>query len=420
MHNAAMKILEKTICSVGLLCLTTLFTGCAQDAKPVAFEPTLKPLQALGVAGSMAPFLARGADGSIVISWLEPRGDDHLLQYAVLAENGWGEPRTVAKGDGWFINWADFPAVVPISEKLWAAYWMVQQAGGGYAYDVNVALSHDNGESWSKPVLGHSDNSEAEHGFVSFYPLDDGVGFVYLDGRKQVNEYTEDPNETGMTLRAATVTSEGVLADEQLVDNLICDCCQTDVAMTAEGPIAVYRNRTEKEIRDIYVTRRVDGQWTEGKPVSDDNWEIYGCPVNGPEVFANGSDVAIAWFSGANETPKVQLVRSSDSGKTLSEPVIVSNSKSLGHVGMTLDSANNAWVTWHASAGEGLVEIKLRRVSASNELGPVHTLVEKGEVTSFSVPQIAIHGNDLIVAWTEGGYGETHVVTAKIELPSPQ
>lgn len=417
MHNANMKISRRIICCVGYLGLTTFFVGCAQDATPVVFEPQLVPLPAVGVAGSMAPYLARGHDGSVVMSWLEPRDEEHLLQYAVLEDGGWGEPRTVASGDNWFVNWADFPSVIPVSEDLWGAHWLVRQPAGGYAYDVTLSLSHDNGETWSEPTLAHNDNAEAEHGFVSFYPVDGGLGFIYLDGRKQANEYTEDPNETGMTLRAAMLTTESTLADEQLVDSLICDCCQTDVAMTAEGPIAVYRNRTENEIRDIYVTRRVGDQWTEGTPINNDHWEIPGCPVNGPEIFANGADVAVAWFTGSNDTPKVQFVRSSDSGKTFSDPILISSGNLLGHVGMTLDSNGNAWVTWQGSAGEGQVELKLRSVAAGNELGPIHTLVAKGAVTSFSVPQITIHGSDLVLAWTEGDYGKTQIMSAKIALP---
>lgn len=417
MHNASMKITRLFIRCVGCLSLATFFAGCAQDTTPVVFVPQLTPLPSVGVAGSMAPYLARGHDGAIVMSWLEPRDEEHMLQYAVLEDGGWGAPRTVASGDNWFVNWADFPSVMPISGDLWAAHWLVRQPAGGYAYDVTLSLSHDNGETWSEPTLAHSDNAEAEHGFVSFYPLDGGIGFIYLDGRKQVNEYTEDPNETGMTLRAAMLTTAGALADEQLVDSLICDCCQTDVAMTAEGPIAVYRNRTEGEIRDIYVTRRVDGQWMAGTPIYNDNWEIPGCPVNGPEIFANGDDVAVAWFTGSNDTPKVQFVRSSDSGKTFSDPVIISTGELLGHVGMTLDSNGNAWITWQGSAGEGQVELKLRRVDTGNQMGPVHTIVAKGAVNSFSVPQIMIHGSNLVLAWTEGEYGKTRIMSAEVALP---
>ena len=44
--------------------------------------------------------------------------------------------------------------------------------------------------------------------------------------------------------------------DERAVlDARACDCCQTDAAMTSAGPVVVYRNRTEEEIRDIYIAR---------------------------------------------------------------------------------------------------------------------------------------------------------------------
>ena len=60
-----------------------------------------------------------------------------------------------------------------------------------------------------------------------------GSGFVWLDGRKMINEVTDDPIESGMTLRAAFIDENGTLHNEQLVDELICDCCQTDVAIAA-------------------------------------------------------------------------------------------------------------------------------------------------------------------------------------------
>ena len=37
---------------------------------------------------------------------------------------------------------------------------------------------------------------------------------------------------------------------------MACDCCQTDAALTARGPLLVYRGRTPDEIRDISPTAR--------------------------------------------------------------------------------------------------------------------------------------------------------------------
>ena len=69
-----------------------------------------------------------------------------------------------------------------------------------------------------------------------------------------VNEVTDDPVASGMTLHSS----------EQLIDELMCDCCQTDVALASSGPVAVYRDRSVAEIRDSYITRLIDGRWQNG------------------------------------------------------------------------------------------------------------------------------------------------------------
>ena len=45
--------------------------------------------------------------------------------------------------------------------------------------------------------------------------------------------------------------------------------------------LAIYRDRTETERRDI-ASRRLQGNWTVSQPVGVDGWQINGCPVNGP------------------------------------------------------------------------------------------------------------------------------------------
>jgi hypothetical protein len=416
MHNEPMNIAQMIVRLAITAILVMLAAACSQESSSPKFDPQLSQLPSIGAIGSMAPHLSRGHDDSIVMSWIEPSGEGYALRFAVLGDDGWGEQRTVASGEDWFVNWADFPTVVPVSKDTWGAHWLVRQPAGGYAYDVHLSLSHDQGDTWSESMLAHTDNTESEHGFVSIYPQDDGFGFIYLDGRKQVNEYTEDPNETGMTLRAASVNSVGILQNEQLVDSLICDCCQTDVAMSAEGPVAIYRNRTEDEIRDIYVTRKVNGQWTQGLPINNDGWEIPGCPVNGPEIFAHGDDVAAAWFTAANESPKVKFVRSTNSGKTFSAPLDIADGETLGHIGMTVDMNGDAWIVWQSPVGDGEVALTLRRVSAGDQLSPMHTFTAKGEAAAFSVPQIAAQGDRLILAWTQGEYGETQIVSAQMSV----
>ena len=368
-------------------------------------------------AGSMAPNLATGPDGTVVLSWIEPEGAGHALQFTVFDGNGWGDARTVATGENWFVNWADFPSVVPVSDSDWAAHWLVRREAGGYAYDIHAAFSDDGGNSWSESFLPHTDGTDTEHGFVTIFPDKDGIGMVWLDGRKFVNEYDEnDIAASGMTLRSAVFGKDGVAQKEVLVDDLICDCCQTDVAITSRGPVAVYRDRTVEEIRDIYLSRSVEGEWQAGKPVGVDNFEIPGCPVNGPVIQSNGDDLAVAWFSGDNEQPKVQVAWSGDAGQTMTDPVSVADGDLYGHVGAAMLPTGDMAVTWLSTSDDGTASLHLRRVSSTGESGPDQVIVEAAGVAAFSVPQVLLVGENLLLAWTDTSGDVSQVKSALVPL----
>ena len=57
-----------------------------------------------------------------------------------------------------------------------------------------------------------------------------------------------------MQLGAATWV-DGKVASRAIVDDRVCDCCQTATAMTTKGAVIVYRDRNEAELRDMYVVR---------------------------------------------------------------------------------------------------------------------------------------------------------------------
>ena len=400
-----------------LLCLACIVAGCGRGPAADADHYAIKLLQTPSAQGSMAPNLASGPEGTVVLSWIEPQGDGDALRFAIFDDQAWRDTRTVVSGDNWFANWADFPSVVPISKSRWAAHWLVRREAGGYAYDIQAAISDDAGISWSEPFTPHTDGTDTEHGFVTHFPDGDGVGMIWLDGRKMVNEYDEnDVGASGMTLRAATFGGGHATDGETLVDDLICDCCQTDVALTSVGPVAVYRDRTVDEIRDIYLTRFVDGAWQPGKPVGADSWEIPGCPVNGPVIQAQGSNLAVAWFSAGNEQPKVQVAWSNDAGETMSAPIAVADGRLFGHVGAAMLPSGDMAVSWLSSAEGGTAELHVRRVSSSGAAGPDQVIAEATGVAAFSVPQVLRVGENLLLAWTVASGQDSLVKTALVPL----
>jgi hypothetical protein len=403
--------------TIALLCLACLLAGCEKGAISGPGQQNKRQIETPTGPGSMAPNLSTGPDGTVVLSWIEPDGDGDALRFAIFDDDQWVKSRTVVSGNNWFVNWADFPSVVPISGSLWAAHWLVRREAGGYAYDIYAAFSDDAGDSWSEPFMPHTDGTDTEHGFVTMYPSQGGIGMIWLDGRKMVNEWDEnDVGASGMTLRAAVFGPDRAAMQETLVDDLICDCCQTDVAITSQGPVAVYRDRTVGEFRDTYLTRFADENWQPGKPVGTDRWKIPGCPVNGPVIQAHGSEIAVAWFSAGNEAPKVQVAWSKDAGKNMSAPVQVAAGGLFGHVGGAMLPSGDMAVSWLSSAEGGTAELHLRRVSSSGEAGQDRVIAEATGVAPFSVPQVLWIGESLLLAWTDTSGEDSLVKSALVPL----
>lgn len=366
--------------------------------------PAVTDLGSPAGPGSAEPNLATGREGRVYMSWLEPAGDSaHALMFSVLDGQEWSPARVIARGSDWFVNWADFPSIVELPDGRIAAHYLQRnpRAEVGYHYDVRIVQSADGGESWSEPVAPHRDGVPAEHGFVSlFHAGGDSLGAIWLDGRKS-DERFGGTHE--MTLRYTTLAGDGSAGPEVELDGRICDCCQTSVALTSHGPIAVYRDRSDAEIRDIYVTRRVDGAWTGGRPVHDDGWEIAACPVNGPSVSADGERVAVAWFTAARDTARVNVAFSDDGGATFSAPVRVDGGDPAGRVDVELLAGGDALVSWIERTGGEDAEVRIRRVGPRLEMGEPVTVARSSGARASGFPRMTRAGDRVLLAWTEPG-----------------
>jgi hypothetical protein len=353
------------------------------------------------------PNLFVAKDGQTYLSWVEYLDDrtDALL-CSRLENDRWSEPAEIARGTDWFVNWADFPSVAAFQnmDGYLAAHWLQKSAEGTYDYDVRVAVSKDGGKSWSNSFTPHTDGVAAEHGFVTLLPLGNGRIFAaWLDGRNTKGGHNHGGAEHGragaMTLRAAEFDENGQLYEEAELDNRVCDCCQTDAALTANGPVVIYRDRSEEEVRDISIVRRVNGRWTAPQKVFDDRWKIAGCPVNGPAIAAHGQSVAIAWFTAADTVSQVKVIFSEDAGATFTAPVRVDDGAPLGRVDIAYTESGDAVVSWMENVADG-GEIRLAKVNARGKVEGRLTVAKTGASRRSGFPVLEMVGERLLLAWT--------------------
>ena len=382
------------------LSLTGLVVSCTdnKNEKPAASDD-VKLLTSPAADSCAEPFLFTDKNGTVYLSWIEKKVKTSSLKFSSFSNDKWSEPVTISSGKNWFVNWADYPVIATDSDKNFLAHFLEKSDTAKFTYDVKLVSSADSGITWSSSKTLHDDDKKAEHGFVSIIPYKDQFFVCWLDGRKTASEENaggHNGHHGEMTLRAALIDNSGNKINEWELDGKVCDCCQTTAAITLDGPVVVYRDRSDDEIRDMSIVRYVNGQWTAPKTIHADNWQIKACPVNGPRVSAIGNDLAIAWFSMRDKKGEVKLVFSKDGGESFSKPIRIDENNTIGRVGVVMLDSVTAMVSWMEGAG-----IKAVKVHADGTKENSIMIASSSDKRSSGFPQMTKSGNRIFFAWTD-------------------
>jgi hypothetical protein len=394
---------------LGLLATASPFALRALgDTKAVALQTSaIVPQQIATPAAvnSAQPQLSTSRRG-VLLSWIERTGDLATLKFSERTTAGWSPARTVASGRNWFVNWADVPSVLRLPSGALVAHWLQKSAASTYAYDVRLSYSTDDGKTWSASFLPHHDGTPTEHGFASLFPMGEGFGLVWLDGRAMKSgDHGGDHGGGGdMSVRFARFDKAFKQVEETSVDARVCECCPTTAAVTAEGVITAYRNRSDDEIRDNYVARLVNGKWSTPQAVFNDGWKIAACPVNGPSLSANGNAVAMSWFTVKGEQGQAYTAFSQDAGKTFSTPIRVDDGGTLGRVDVELLPDGSALATWIEFADQR-AQFRARQIDRTGKRSAPVTIAGIAGSRASGYPRAAIANGEIVFAWTESADG---------------
>jgi hypothetical protein len=411
----------RTILSLGLLAsgaITASRQGTAMSHSIADWRPSVVSVTSPAGETSAQPQLTVSPRGTL-LSWIEMSGPRAALKFAERTATGWSPAQTAASGDDWFVNWADVPSVLRLDDGTLAAHWLQKSGPDTYAYDVRLAYSGDDGRTWSRSFTPHHDGLQREHGFASLFQMPGaGLGLIWLDGRGMAPSAGHDAHAASagaMSVRFATFDTRWTQTSEMPVDLRVCECCPTAAAMTSQGPVVAYRNRSDDEIRDIYVARLERGRWTTPRPVHADNWKIAACPVNGPMLSARGRTVVLAWFSVRDDVGHAFAAFSTDAGRTFSAPIQLDDAASLGRVDVGLLPDGSAAATWIEFADQRS-SLALRRIHPSGQKSPAIPVASIEGARASGYPRVAFATNELVLAWTESTNGTLRVRTASVRV----
>lgn len=250
--------------------------------------------------------------GKLYLTWSEKEADglQHFCM-AISQDQGqhFSEKRVIASGYG--LSNARLMKAKLLAKKdgsLWAVFMFNPNAEAGKPSrggQVHYAVSKDEGKTWTKPAPVDQDPSpNLMRGFFDAVVLaNDEVAVAYLKDVKGSTKHEE------RDLRMS-ITKNGKFQAEQLLDPVVCDCCNIGLLVDDKGVLNVYYRDNNNDIRDFSHMASADHGKTFSKPrnVYKDEWQIAGCPHNGAFPSNFQSQNYIAWFSGSEKERGVKLV----------------------------------------------------------------------------------------------------------------
>lgn len=367
--------------------------------------------------------LSRSSDGNTYLSFIEYENDSlDVLKFCVWNDGSWSSPKPIAAGSDWFVNWADFPSLVQFENdpSVLIAHWLQKSAPGTFEYDIRISLSKDAGNSWSPSTILHNDRIKAEHGFASMVPVGDNIRAIWLDGRNTNTDKKHDDHghggEGSMALYTALIDKNGRVSEETLLDERVCDCCQTDAVKTDKAVVSVYRDRTKEEIRDIGMVHVGNKGRITTNIIANDGWEISGCPVNGPAIDAKDSITAVAWYTETDSIPKVKLVISGDYGNEIGLPVTLAEKTPLGRVDIKFLASQNLLITYLDRLNDEtwimgvLFDVKSKSIISKNKL------IETDQSRISGFPRMVVLEDNVLLVCTQKKGNITQIKTYLINI----
>lgn len=394
------------ICRAFLVAVT-LAIGAARAGEKPSPPLRLEEIVSPAAPGSVGAALYAATDGTVWLSWVEPAPSGaHALRFTTLDAAGkkWRPAQTIAAGGNVNASAMDFPQLAADAAGHAAVVWTDGHGGALFSRTA------DRGATWSVPAPVTRESAAVEKFSIAVLS-DQRVLVAWLDGRSL---------KAGgkMTQLYARVLGES--SPDVLVDPAVCDCCQTTLAPFLDGgALLAYRARTDDEVRDIRTARFRGTSWDPPRPLNHDDWRLNGCPVNGPRLAADGGRVAAAWFTAANNDPRVLASFSPDAGTRFLMPLRLDRGHPTGHVEILLLRDSTMLATWLEADGS----YWLRRISPDFTADEPIALAPAGAVSPKDFPRSALVRNyagrdttaEFVAAYaSEGKRSELHTVLVTI------
>lgn len=348
-----------------------LFVGCAKDLQPTISSDNQNSIQISETGIDAAePAVAAAPDGGIFVVWVEHgtgKTADVFLQKFDIGGKTVSEKTRVNANAGEATAWRGDPPtlVVGAAGAIYVGWTKRVKTETATGTDFYISVSRDGGKTFQSAVKVNDDAAPASHGMHSLAVDKNGKIFAAWLDERNIKKHAQNKFSPHFEFVRAQHTPAAEQAQEAIEPNSevffavssddgksfsankklsseVCPCCKTAVLAAPNGAVYVsWRQVVGDNFRHIAVTSSSDGgeNFTTPTIVSDDRWQILGCPVSGASLGVNQNNrLKIVWFTaGASGMPGLYESESNDNAKTFSPRKLISEGTDFGTPAMVSD-----------------------------------------------------------------------------------
>jgi hypothetical protein len=391
---------------------------------------TLKAAQPVRVSAentdAAEPAVAAGRDGTAYVAWVEHRaGGEADVWLAHLDGEGkqMASPARVNTEAGAATAWrGDPPTVALAPDGTIYVGWTARASGGAHASTLQLSASRDGGRTFAAPVKVNDDAKPGVHGMHSLAVSADGrVLMAWLDERNVAAAMHMEPTSGGKhtegnrELFFASSTDGGrTFSANRRVATEVCPCCKTALALAPDGRVYLsWRQVLPGDFRHIAVASSADGGETFAQPVivSDDKWQIAGCPVSGAALaVAPDGVLRVLWYSaGEGAAAGLYWSESRDGGRTFA-PRKPFAERAGSSTPILINDGGNLVAVWEDNS-DGSTRVAASRLNDEGQTLSDRVLTGAGELPAASAV------GRMFVAYVAGSSGQRQLWLVSMTPP---
>jgi hypothetical protein len=422
---------------IALLAAAPLISACAWHDGDTA-------ITYLGVPGHLNQHVSAASDGASVVAlaWAasSPNGTDIVAAVSVDGGESFSRPvRVNAVERQANVNGEQPPRVAvargPDGRLSIVVLWTARGEGGTA---LVTARSTDGGRTFGPTTALPGVTAAGNRGWESLVAgRNDHLFALWLDHREAAQGRTAHTHHQHGSAPAASAAADGAARAQRsqlFVGSLdgaiaprgiargVCYCCKTALATDRDGTIyAAWRHVYAGNQRDIAFTQSRDGGRSFAAPVrvSEDGWQLDGCPENGPALGVAASNrVHVVWPTlvrdARGETLRL-FHSSSEDGRRFTPRAELPTSGAAYHPQIIVLPDGSLLVAWDELAA-GTRTVRTARGELDADGGMAFSAVTDAGLQG-AYPALTVTASHAVLAWAQPGDTESWLSVRRIAHP---